>query len=421
MAHEDRRLAWVLAGATALAAALRWHGIGDQPPLSDEVYVALTAMGYVEGGQTLPTMPHHPNLRNLLVFASLEAFGAGSLGLRFFSLLLGTLSVPLLGLAVRAMTGRALAAGLAAFFLAVDPLHLAFSRQAIQETHVVFFALLGSVIALTLLRRLERRGRAGAVEAVLVLLCGAVFGIAIASKYQAVFPLLVFMGLALAKAIRLRDVGLAALVAVSFVVVPITVLALTDGPWFARGYGLGDWVFMRGAVLERMSSRYVPAATELNPDRRAWEWFVNPALGYASFSASLGRPFVVVGTGNPLVWLLVLPSALVAAARPALRRRTALLQALFWVTYLPFVVSGRPIFLLTALAVVPFALGLVGAALDELVPPARRPLLYGYAGVVLAASLLLRPLATGNSLDHGYTSALVRRFDPHAVTAPAYR
>jgi dolichyl-phosphate-mannose--protein O-mannosyl transferase len=418
IAAESRRFAWALAAATVLAAVLRWYRIGDQPPLSDEVHMALTAMGYVGGGQTLPTMPHHPNLRNLLIFASLRLFGTGSVGLRFFSLLLGTLSVPLVGIVVRAMTKRPVAAGLAAFFLAVDPLHVAFSRQAIQETHVVFFALLGSWIALVFLERLDRGVPLAAVDGVLLLLVGLVFGLAIASKYQAVFPLLVFMGIVLVKAIRLRDVGLAVLAAVSFVLVPVTVLALTDAPWFQRGYGLADWAFMRSAVFERMSARYVPAVTELNPDRNAWEWFVNPLLGYASFSTSEGKPFVVVGMGNPLVWLLVLPSALLAAMNRSLRRRTLTLQALFWATYLPFLATGRPIFFLTALAVAPFAFGLVGAALDEIVPAARRRILYGYGGAVLAASLFLQPLSMGTALDHGYSSALVQRFDPHAAGGP---
>lgn len=424
MSAESRRLGWGLAAVTALAAVLRWQGVGEQPPLLDEANTALTAMGYVGGGQTLPTMPHHPNLRNLLVFASLRLLGTGSVGLRFFSLLLGTLSVPLVGLVVRAITRRPVAAGLAAFLLAVDPLHIAFSRQAIQEAHVVFFVLLGTWIVLVVLGRLEPLERGATValaDSVLLLLAGVVFGLAIASKYQAVFPLAVCLALVAARAMRLRDGGLAALVAASFVAVPVTVLALTDAPWFARGYDLADWAFMRSAVFERMSAKYVPTATELNPDRAAWGWFLEPLPGYASFSTAEGKPFVVVGTSNPPVWLLVLPSAFLAAARRSLRGRTLPLQALFWATYLPFVATGRPIFFLTALAVAPFAFGLVAAALEEIVPATRRRFLYGYGGAVLAASLLLRPLATGRALDHGYTSALVRRFDPHAGGIPGQR
>ncbi len=418
MSAETRRFAVALAGVTLLAAALRADGIAAQPPLADEVEMAFTAESYVTSGEPLPTMPHPPNLRNLLIAASAGALGFGALGLRLASLVLGVLSVPLLALVVRQVSGRDAAAVLAAFLLAVDPLHVTFSRQAIQETHVVFFALAGVSLGLAYLRRLER-GAPGAAADALLPAAGVAFGLALASKLQAAFPLVVVGALLVRSTLRARDPGRLALTVVSLAILPLTIVALTDAPWFGRGYDLADWALMRRAVFDRMSSSYVPAEMEVNPDRSAWEWFLRPFLGYASFSMAHGKPFVVVGMGNPLVWMLVLPSALWAAASAAACRRTLVLQALFWSSYVPFLLPGRPIFFLTALAVAPFAFALVAAAADELASGGHRKLVGAYGVAVLLSSLLMTPLETGASLEHGYTAALVRRFAPPGEAPPA--
>ncbi len=415
--RAERRFALAVVAVTLLGAAVRAGGIAEQPPLLDEVHMAFTAEGYVSTGQTEPSMPHHPSLRNLLIAASSRAFGPGALGLRFFSLVLGLLSVPVLALLVRQATGRDLAAVLAALLLALDPLHVAFSRQAIQEAHVTFFALAGAWLGLASLRRLERGERTWATDALLVL-SGVAFGLGLASKLQAVFPLAVVVALLVRAAFRTRDPGRLALVVVALGAVPLTVLALTDAPWFARGYDLRDWAFMRTSLLHRMGSGFIPPAMERNPDRSAWEWFVKPLLGYASFSLSAGRPFVVVGMGNPLVWLAVLPAAAFTALSRRARSSAVVLQVLFWAAYVPFLFAGRPIFFLTALAAAPFAFGLVALAADELLASGRRRLVQAWAIAVVATSALLMPVATGGSLEHEHTAALVRRFDP-ARLAPS--
>ena len=65
------------------------------------------------------------------------------------SLLLGILGVPLLGILVYRITGSRIAGVLAAFLLALDPVHITFSRQALQEVHTIFFLLLAAVLIIT--------------------------------------------------------------------------------------------------------------------------------------------------------------------------------------------------------------------------------------------------------------------------------
>lgn len=411
MPDQRKLILFILAIALA-GAALRVFGIQEQPLFSDEIHMAYTAKGYMERGHSIPAMPHHPNLRNILIFLSIKIFGVNGLGLRFFSLLFGILCIPLLGLILYKLSGNVNSAALAAFMLAVDPLHITMSRDAIQETHVLFFVLLGIYTFLLWLRSYEKDQGNKGKDLILLLATGLAFGLATASKYQAGFPLAVCFVLAVFKAFRARDFSMVFLVMLVFTILPLMMLLFSDTPWFSRGYGLDDWIFMRRALMERMSSKFIPPVMETNPDRTALEWFIKPLLGYAGFTVSGGKTFLSVGMGNPLVWLLALPSSVYLMFK---KRDTnnGIIQALFWSSYLPFVLAPRPIFFLSALAVAPFAFCMVSVAVSDILGTTRKKLLYLYIGLVFAISLLMFPLCRGKSLDYKYTTILTERFSPH--------
>jgi hypothetical protein len=89
-----------------------------------------------------------------------------------------------------------------------------------------------------------------------------------------------------------------------------------------------------------------------------------------------------------------------------------MLQALFWVSYLPLALSPRPLWLLSSVAVTPFAYGLVGESVSRLT---RRRFAYlgAYAVAVLAVSLYLYPLAVAKGWQYEYLRWLVEMFNPH--------
>jgi dolichyl-phosphate-mannose--protein O-mannosyl transferase len=410
---SDRKQFIVLITAiTLLGALFRLYGILDQPPLDDEIHMAYTAEGYVARGHFIPSMPHHPNLRNLLVALSTEMFGINGFGLRFFSVLFGTLSIPVIGLLVHKLSADVTASALASFLLAADPLHITFSRQPIQEVHVAFFSMLGIYLVLEGLDRLDARGPLKVQGLILLPLAGIAFGLGIASKYNTAFILLVGLAVSVYRLVQRGRPQLAILAVFCLTLLPAAVFLLTDAPWFGRGYGLDDWLFMRTANLERMTNKFLPSAIEMNPDTSAWMWFIKPFLGYASFVSIEGRSYVTVGMGNPLSWLPVLPSILYLLWEPARRKKHVFLLSLFWIAYLPFIFIRRPIFAISAVAVVPYAFGLLALALTNILSTRRKTLLI-YASIVLVVSISLLPLCMGKALDHRYTELLVSRFNPH--------
>jgi dolichyl-phosphate-mannose--protein O-mannosyl transferase len=401
MGDNFRRFYYMLLAIAVLGAFFRLYGIGDQPPISDEVQVAFSAENYMEQGQFGPTMPYHPNLRNILVYASAKVLGTGVLGLRGWSLLFGVLSIPVLGLLLYRVTSNVAASGLAAFFLAVDPVHITFSRQAIQEVHTAFFFLAGALLAVT---------GAKARRPWLLAPAGLLFGLGAASKAHALFPLLVCLGYVLYLYFKerrpWRDIVFAAL---SLTVLPFTVYFLTYAPWFTRGYGLWDWVFMQKSLFQYMATHRgnpMDSMIDITPVL----WFIKPFMGYGNFTHFEGKPFVTVAMGNPLVWMLVIPSTVYVIYRKEVEGR-GLLLALFLVAYLPLAIATRPIWVISSIAVAPFAYGIVGLAVSRVIKNGK--VLAAYLVLVLLASAMLYPMSVGKAWDYGYLRPLVERLNPH--------
>ncbi|HUL58078.1 MAG TPA: phospholipid carrier-dependent glycosyltransferase [Anaeromyxobacteraceae bacterium] len=408
-APSRRRLVAGLVALTALGIAVRTVHLGDQPVTPDDADVGQTARNFVETGWPEPTMWNHPRLRDALVDASLDALGRGPWGLKAWSVLLGALTVPAAAWLAFLLTGSGGAAAILGLLLALDPLHVDFSRQAINDVYLGFFPV-AAVAAAWRYRATRRTGW--------LVLAGALFGLGLASKWSALLPLAVTAAVLARDVARTRGSARERSAEVAFaasclVVLPLAVYLATFLPWFGRGYGLTDWLgFQRSMAVE--TATHVGYAGTKRPGYAgelvgAWRWFVSPAW-YVDRTLAAdrgGEGAFLVGIGNPVTWLVVWPS-LAYAGWCAWRRRdaaAAILAALFLASYLPLVATARPIWTNTALAVLPFAMALVAFAAARL--GALRPRLVGawLAAAVLAGALLWFPAtgirtAAGDRLAH---------------------
>ncbi|HZZ83284.1 MAG TPA: phospholipid carrier-dependent glycosyltransferase [Anaeromyxobacteraceae bacterium] len=386
-----RRALALLLATTGLALLLRVVWLSGQPLLPDDLAVGVTAHNFTRWGWPEPTMWNHPRLRDSLVALSEQAFGRGPWGLKIWSVAIGTLSVPATGLLVWELTGSGVAAVLASFLLAIDPLHLDFSRQAINDVQLAFFPVAALAAAWT-----YRRSRRCTCLAV----AGLLFGLGLATKWSAAAQLLIALLAVMGDALRSKEPRERAseliFVAACLVVLPATVYLLTYLPWFQRGYELVDLLQFHGRMaLETVThtgyGNKLPGY--LGEIVQPWRWFLAPVyyLEYALPRGSVGPdPGYIVGVANPLTWLLVWPACGLAAWTAALRRDEGLTWsvALFLVTYLPFAFATRPIWTNTALAVAPFALALVAWAAVQLAKRWRTSVLaWGCVAALLAAVL----------------------------------
>lgn len=418
----DRRFPFLVGTISLLGLLLRVLWLPSQPPSVDDFSVAITAINYVEAGQLGPTMWNHPGLRNLFVYWSMQLFGSGVVGVKGWCVLFGTFSVPLLAVVTRRLSGSAPAALIAALLWAVEPLAIDFSRQGINDIYLAFFPLLAIWFAL---RFDEGRTPWWLVAS------GAAFGLGLASKWSVVFPMAATGGLLLSSLFRERPVaprlaGRLSFLACSLVVLPLTVYLLTFYPWFGRGYALAEWPILQKAMY-RETKLHTGYHKTIQGDHRAWEWFVRPVTYKESFFVRTGEQeptlppsveenvVLLLAVANPLVWLMVLPAAAWTAWRGirARDRMLCFMAMLFVISYLPFAVAQRPIWVNTAVAVLPFAFMALGYALWDILGRIRslRMALAVYLAAVLIISAPLYLLAIGKGLRIPYLrEQLIRTF-----------
>lgn len=398
---RQSRFAWLVCLLFMLGLTLRLWGLISQPLTADDRLVAVSAANFVDGGQLGPIMWNHPVLRNLLVYLSLDAWGPNALSLKASSLLLGAVSVPLLVVVAARLLASPAAGLIAGFLLAIDSFHIGFSRQAVHEVYMAFFALCGIWCALQYQDKAQRPW---------LLVAGLCFGLGVASKWDVLFPLAVTLGYLLLLIRRESEqppsvgVAKALFVGSSLIFLPLAVYLLSFLPWFQRGYSISEWLGLQWSMATEVTHHlgtHNPYLAEL--DHQAALWFVKP-VAYASFALEAGRPVVLVEISSPLVWLLVLPAVAFIAYRGIMRRRAELiyLALLFVATYLPFALTSRPIWAHSALSVLPYGFAAIGGALAGGWLGVRDRWIY--LTLVAALAIPLYFLATGA----GYDSALLR-------------
>ncbi len=398
-----RRDVVALAGLVAVAWLVRAAGIATQPLMSDDLSVAATARAFAAQGLPEPTMWNHPRLRDLLVDLSLDAFGDGAWGIKAWSVLLGVLAIPALFMLLRRLAPeRPAVAWLGAALLAVEPFQVHFARQGIQDVYLTFFPVAGLAAALW-----YRASRAAGW----LVLSGLLFGLGLASKWSAGFSLALALGLVAFDAWRqgtrpAQRLPPLLFAAAALILLPLTVYLLTFWPWFGRGHSLGEWLDFQRAMAFETATHVGYPGTKL-PDFYgeqvgAWRWFLAPTwfvdLGLPTVGTGTTGMTYLIGVGNPLTWLLVLPSLGYAAWRGWRRRDPAggLLAALFLVNYLPFLSPSRPIFSNSAVVVIPYGLALVGYAAAAAWPRARA-LVAAWLGLSALAAAALWFASVGRS------------------------
>ncbi len=388
------RPAHLLLVLTSLALVLRVAWLGSQPLTGDDLAVGQTARNFLASGWPEPTMWNHPRLRDLLVSLSLDTFGNGAWGLKAGSVILGTLSVPATSLLVLSLTGSLPAATVAGLILASDPLHLDFSRQAINDVYLAFLPV--AAIA-ALLRYRKQRSPAW------LALAGAFLGLGVATKWSAAVPVGAAGAVVLVEALRgrvgWRDRTVELLLFVSgLALLPVAIYLLTYWPWFGRGHDLGEWLRFQVAMARETATHTGYPGSKLPgfPGEvvGAWRWFAQP-IWYVDYIPPMpGREGIpaaglfLSGVANPIAWMATIPAGAWASWR-WLRRDDGVagwLLLLFLAAWLPFLAVPRPIWTNSALTVIPFSAGLVGWAAARLWadPRCRLP-----AGIVGAAALLL--------------------------------
>lgn len=349
------RTFWIVAGLTVLAAGLRFATLGLQAYHHDEIVTAsrvlrsdfwhaMDAVGFSESA---------PPLYYALAWPWTQVTGTGEYGLRSLSALAGVATVPVAYLIGAELRDRR--AGIAAAALvAVNPMLLWYSQEA---RAYALLALLTSLSLLYFLRALgpPRRGPAGSYAPYAssihggsrnLTLWGLFSGLAVATHYFAVFPI------------------------------------LAEAVWLLRRRGREVW---RGLlVFAAFAALLAPLAIHQASLNHA-EWIGNHSLGHRLWEvgvvftvgeigdivASPERPYLAL---VPVAALIALLALLVARGAPPERRA-----------------GGRALAIAAATIAVPLAVALLVPSKDYVLARNLLPALVP----LLAAAGLAATLSTG--------------------------
>jgi 4-amino-4-deoxy-L-arabinose transferase-like glycosyltransferase len=179
--RESRGLLWLWA-LTLFAFLLRVYRLDFQPLWWDEGWTVYFATSDPSSMLARTAIDIHPPFYYLVLHIWTLILGPGAVSVRLFSVVVGTLSVPLMFLVGRRLFGGETGI-VAALVLAVAPFHIYYSQEARMYALVAFLALLSTHLFLSLLDRQA----SGAPTRVLWLVYVIVTSLAMYTEYYAAF------------------------------------------------------------------------------------------------------------------------------------------------------------------------------------------------------------------------------------------
>ena len=264
-------------------------------------------------GQLVPEIVAHPPLGKIIMAVGQWVFGLTPFGWRFSVAVIGTVSILMLARITRRMTRSTMLGCVAGLLLALDGLELVLSRTAILDIFVMFWVL--AAFGLLVIDRDQTRARlAAAAEAEalpttgpnlgirwLRVAAGVCLGCAVASKWNGLWYLLAFAGLAIAwdlgarRAAGFRDWlagGLrseAKWLPVWFIAAPLVIYAASWSGWFANSNGYyRNWAAAHG--------NHTPVWSTIDSWYQYNHWMLQ-------FGVGLSSPHSY--KSNPLGWLVL--------------------------------------------------------------------------------------------------------------------
>ncbi|MDX6225989.1 MAG: dolichyl-phosphate-mannose-protein mannosyltransferase [Frankiales bacterium] len=431
----DRLVGWLAtAGVTLLAGVLRfWHLSQPHGKIFDEVYYANDAHKMLLNGVeptkagTSDGFVVHPPLGKWIIGLGEKMLGFNESGWRVMAAVFGTLTVLVLIRTARRMTGSTLLGCVAGLLLALDGLHLVFSRTALLDGFLTFFI----VVAFACLvadrddgrRRLADRLEDNTDDAGPGLglrwwrLASAVsLGAACSVKWSGIFFVLLFPLLAFAWDVGARrTAGIQHPLTATFrrdvlpalgmfvVLVPLVYTAswsgwfLSDNGWdrhYADVYNdhwplvpdaIRSWLHYHRAILHfhmhlgdnpKDNHPYMSHPIGWLVLARPVAFFYSSPKGVAmGCHAVKGCSREVLGVGTPAIWWASIPALVLMGWYWISRRdwRAGAVLACFLFAFVPWIVSdinGRIMFNFYALPCLPFMILAITLVLGRVLGPA---------------------------------------------------
>jgi len=458
----DRVLGWV--GpllVTAFGAFLRFNRLGvPHAVIFDETYYAKDAFSFLNFGVEHNLVSNAntlilsgsknvfspgaeyvvmPPLGKWIIAAGEWLFGLTPFGWRFSAAVLGSLAILLICRITRRMTRSTLLGCIAGLLMSLDGLEFVMSRTGLLDIFLMFFVLASfgclvidrDVSRARLARAVAASGTAGTGPGIGIhwwrVAAGFFIGCACACKWDAIWYLVAFAGLALAwdvGARRAAGIGhfwRGALtrdgiwLPLTFGVLPLAVYITSWTGWFASSLGYDrNYAATQGfhtPVLSALYSLYeyhvqmlqfsVGLHTRHPYESQPWDWLVlsRPVAYYysaptsgAACSAAPHCSQEVLAIGTPAIWWAAIPALIFCLFWWLLHRdwragAAVLAVAAGWLTWFPFV--SRTKFFYYATEFEPFLILTITLCIGLVIGSARAGVARRSVGAAISGAYLL--------------------------------
>jgi dolichyl-phosphate-mannose-protein mannosyltransferase len=256
----------------------------------------------------------HPPLGKMMMAVGQWAFGLTPFGWRFSVALIGTVSILMTARIARRMTGSTMLGCIAGLLLALDGLELVLSRTAILDIFVMFWVLAAFGLLVIDKDRTKAKLEAAALAGApgdqsgpnlgirwLRVAAGACLGAACASKWNGLWFLVAFAGLAIAWDLGARRAagyerwlpaglrGDVKWLPLTFGVVPLAVYTASWTGWFLNSSGYDrNWAAQHG--------NHTPIWSTIDSWYQYNHWMLQFGLGLSTFQSY---------KSNPVGWMIL--------------------------------------------------------------------------------------------------------------------
>jgi dolichyl-phosphate-mannose--protein O-mannosyl transferase len=375
---------------TIIAAILRVWGTFDyQGYFGDEAIDIPAAKDYMATGHG---NWRYPYLKSIIIGFDIKIFGDNAVGWRIDNVLFAVLTIVFVYLIAQRLYRNNNIALMTAAILAFDPFTIHFSRQSVMEIPVLFFFL---VYVYLLLEYCENSCNT-------LTWAGIAVGLTIATKAYFIFAIPLIGLYAFFRVLRSRNAMVIPLCfefIIKLVLLPVSIYLLTCILWFGRGYTLEELLLLKFDSAWLLNKWTFVNAEILNQGGKPWEWFVKAfSFGHhLSQDGQFGRFSLQIN--NPLIRLLVLPSAVLVCWQAVSSRtiRHIIAPALFFSCYVLFFMVKRDVNSYSCLVLLPFAYMLVGQAVSIISSRFRREqeITMGFIFIVFVMGVYLFPVTAG--------------------------
>lgn len=396
-----------LVAIMAGAAMVRFYRLGRPDSLVfDEVY-------YVDGARDLlkygvevtgnnPEFIVHPAIGKWLIALGITLFGDTSLGWRAVGALIGVANVLLIYLIAKRLFCSEIIALLASSLLAIDGLAIVMSRTALLDNTLTFFILLSFYFLI------QQR----------YLLMGVALGLALSTKWSALYFVFAFTLVALVRMFRNRAqlrLQRESLAIVGANIICILIYILSWLGWFISNRGwardsssnplIALWNYHR-----EIYGFHSTLSVDHNYSSHPWSWLVmgRPTSFFYQSPQGCGSEQCsqeILALGNPILWWFA-TIAIAALIGYWLHRRdqiTTLILVGFLAGYLPwFFFPDRTMFTFYAVVILPFLILAVAYLAKELLDHYRHAWLVITLGFTLVFMVFIYflPIQIGSIISY---------------------